>query len=375
LNSEIAAAIVGFDAASRLELDAALRALDDSPQLGRLGGNAILSVSVAAALATAADSGVSLYELELGGGGGGGPLLPMPMVNIVSGGAHARGAGLDVQDFLALPVGASSFAEAIEWCWRTREATLRLATARGCGSSLVADEGGVGVAGLSHNEALDLLSSAIEAAGLEAGPEVAIALDVAATQLYDGTAYLFEGRVCDAGALIDAVEGWCARYPIASIEDVVAEDDWAGWREASRRLRDRLQLVGDDLFVTNVRRLQQGVDEGVANAVLIKPNQCGTLSDARAALLEAQKSGYRTIVSARSGDTEDSWLADLAVGWRSGQIKVGSTVRSERTAKWNRLLKIEAELGERSSFAEWDGNFINRLDRPGVASEQAVEAQ
>jgi enolase len=350
LNTEGAARIIGCDAADQPSLDGRLRDLDGTADLSRLGGNAVLAVSVASAVAAAAAHGVPLYATLLRGGE---PLLPMPMINIISGGAHARGLGLDVQDFLALPIGATSFAEALEWCWRVRRAAGRLAEQAGQAASLVADEGGLGLAGISNIGALELLSEAIEASGLGVGDAVAIAVDVAATQLQDGSSYRFEGDRVDAPTLIGIFESWCISHPVVSLEDPLAEDDWLGWTELTQRLGRRVQLVGDDLFVTSVERLERGIGQGVANAVLVKPNQCGTLTDARKALDLAQGAGYATIVSARSGDTEDGWLADVAVGWRAGQIKVGSTTRSERTSKWNRLLKIEAELGAESRFAGW----------------------
>jgi enolase len=350
LNEEVANAVVGIDAADQRALDRRLRELDGTPQLSRLGGNAVLAVSIASSLAVAAAHGVPLYEYLLEGAE---PLLPMPMVNVISGGAHARGLGLDVQDFLAIPIGASSFNQALEWCWRTRAAAARLAGEAGQAQSLVADEGGVGLTGVSNTAALELLARAIEAAGLGLGTEVAIAVDVAATQLYDGELYRFDGTRVDSSGLLRILADWCESYPVVSLEDPLAEDDWAGWTEVTRQLGKSVQLVGDDLFVTNVERLGRGIDEGVANAVLLKPNQCGTLTGVREALDRSREAGYATIISARSGDTEDSWLADLAVGWRAGQIKVGSTTRSERTAKWNRLLKIEAVFGPRTRFVRW----------------------
>ena len=348
LHDEVAPAIQGKDAADQVELDRLLRELDGSHDLSRLGANAILAVSIAAALAAADARGVPLYETQLAGLE---PLLPLPMTNVISGGAHARGLALDVQDFLAVPVGASSFAEAIEWCWRTREATSALAARAGHPAALVADEGGIALGGVINREALELLSAGIEAARLAPREQMAIAIDIAATQLWDGELYRFDGDRVPAGALIDTFELWCSLHPIVSLEDPLAEDDWDGWAEATDRLGEDVQLLGDDLFATSVERLETGTERQVANAILVKPNQCGTLTDARAALDRARAAGYATVVSARSGDTEDSWLADLAVGWRSGQIKVGSTTRSERTAKWNRLLKIEAELGAHTAYA------------------------
>ena len=277
----------------------------------------------------------------------------MPMVNVVSGGAHARGAGVDVQDVMVVPIGAESFAEAIEWAWRVRRATGEVAGEHGYASSLVADEGGLGLPLPSNRDALELVLAGIERAGLSPGEQAAIAVDVAATQLLVAGGYRLatDDRTLDPAGLIDELEAWCDDFPVVSLEDPLAEDDWTGWSEATRRLGARVQLVGDDLFVTRTERLRHGIETGVANAVLVKPNQCGTLTATREAVDLARGSGYATVVSARSGDTEDGWLADLAVGWLAGQIKVGSTTRSERTAKWNRLLRIEAELGADARFA------------------------
>ncbi len=364
VNGEIARAIAGLDAEDGAALDRLLRELDGTSDLGRLGANAVLAVSVSAALAVADAEALPFFVLVAGSGG---PLLPLPMVNVISGGAHARGAGLDVQDFLVVPVGASTFAEAIEWCWRVRRATEELARDRGHPASLVADEGGLGLLLRSNRAGLDLLVAGIERAGLEPGRQAAAAIDVAATQLKVESGYRLagEGRTLDAGQLLDELESWCAAHPVVSIEDPLAEDDWEGWAEATRRLGARVQLLGDDLFVTKVDRLARGIAGGVANAILVKPNQCGTLSDAREAVELARASGYATVVSARSGDTEDSWLADLAVGWRAGQIKVGSTTRAERTAKWNRLLRIEAELGASARFAGASVIAPGLYGRPG----------
>ncbi|HVY62159.1 MAG TPA: phosphopyruvate hydratase, partial [Planctomycetota bacterium] len=347
----LAPAVTGVSAADQEAVDRALRDADGTADLARLGANAVLAVSVAAAGAAAQARDVPLWR-HLAGERVAGPLLPLPMVNVVSGGAHARGAGVDLQDVLVVPVGASSFAEAIEWAWRVRRAAETLAAAGGQPAALVADEGGLGLGLPSNRAALGLVSDAIERAGLAPGDQAALAVDVAATQLWDGSGYRLatEGRVVDAGALLDEIESWAESFPVVSLEDPLAEDDWEGWAEATRRL-GRLQLVGDDLVVTRVERLERGVGAGIANAILVKPNQCGTLSDAAAALERARAAGYATVVSARSGDTEDCWLADLAVGWLAGQIKVGSTTRSERTAKWNRLLRIEAEAGPAARFA------------------------
>jgi enolase len=345
----LAPAVMGLDANAQSHLDATLRELDGTADLGRLGANAVLAVSVASAVAAAAGNGVPLYRWLAGGER---PLLPMPMVNVISGGAHASGT-IDIQDFLVVPLGASSFAQAIAWAWDVRQATADIASERGLSVGLVADEGGLGLSLASNREALELLTAGLLRSGHLPGTEVAIAIDVAATQLLVGGNYrlAIENRVLDSNGLLRELESWCDSYPIVSIEDPLAEDDWSGWSEATRRLGNRIQLLGDDLFVTDLGRLQRGITQRVANAVLAKPNQTGTLSGAAEVVVRARDAGYATVVSARSGDTEDSWLADLAVGWRAGQIKVGSLTRSERTAKWNRLLAIENELGSAASFA------------------------
>ncbi len=346
---ELADAVVGRDAAHQDEIDAALREADGTADLGRLGANAVLAVSLATALAAARANGAELHEWL-----GGDPLLPMPMVNVISGGAHAGGA-VDIQDFLVIPVGASCFAEALEWAWRVRSATQQVTADRGLPAALVADEGGIGVPLPSNRAALELLAEGIGRSGLVPGDEVAIAIDVAATQLWRDERYhlLAEGRDLSAAELVEELLDWAEQHPVCSIEDPLADDDWRSWPQATAAL-GHLQVVGDDLFVTDTGRLARGVAEGVANAVLVKPNQTGTLTGAHDVVTAAQAAGYATVVSARSGETEDSWLADLAVGWRAGQIKVGSTTRSERTAKWNRLLRIEQQLGDRALFAGRD---------------------
>jgi enolase len=275
----------------------------------------------------------------------------MPMVNILSGGAHAGGM-VDVQDYLAVPLGAESFAQAIEWVWRVREAAAQVVAGRGGNPHLVADEGGLAIRLADNEEGLRILTEAIERSGLRPGDEVAIALDIAATQLYADGVYVLaaEQRSLDAGEMVDMMARWCRDHPIVSIEDPLAEDDWAGWQAATRALGG-CQLIGDDLFVTNAERLRRGIAEQVANTVLVKINQNGTISGTAEVMRLARAAGYATVVSARSGETEDSSIADLAVGWWAGQIKVGSLTRSERTAKWNRLLAIEAELGADATFA------------------------
>ncbi|WP_280350496.1 phosphopyruvate hydratase [Nocardia abscessus] len=346
----LAEAVHGVDALDQAAVDAALRRADDAPDLSGAGANAVLAVSIASALAAADSQRVPLFRLAAAGAD---PLLPLPMVNIISGGAHA-GRAIDVQDFLAVPVGAGSFTEAIEFTARVRRGTADVLAEQGHSIALVADEGGLGPVLPTNRAALDVLVAGIERAGLRPGDDIGIAIDIAATQfLADDGHYVLAaegGRRLDAAALVDELARWCAHYPIVSLEDALAEDDWQGWALATERLGDR-QLVGDDFFVTDAGRLRRGIAEGLANAVLVKPNQTGTLSDARTVVRLAHDNGYRTVLSARSGETEDSWLADLALGWRTGQIKVGSTMRSERTAKWNRLLQIESQLGADIEYA------------------------
>ncbi|WP_299532017.1 phosphopyruvate hydratase [uncultured Streptomyces sp.] len=350
VTGEIADAVRGLDAADQQQLDSNLRTLDGTADLGRLGANAILAVSVATARAAADARRLPLYEAVAEPGTT--PLLPLPMINIISGGAHA-GRSIDVQDFLAVPLGATTFEQAIAWASRIRAGTADVLAEQGLPVALVADEGGLGPVLPSNRTALDVLVQGIERAGLRPGDDVGIAIDIAATQFQreDGSYRLAaEDRELTSAALVEELADWCAHYPIVSLEDALAEDDWDGWSLVSKRLAGR-QLLGDDLFVTDLDRLGRGITQGVANAVLVKPNQTGTLDAARTVVRHAHAAGYGTVLSARSGETEDNWLADLAVGWRTGQIKVGSTTRSERTAKWNRLLRIEAELGARAEYA------------------------
>ena len=341
VRDEIGPVLAGADAADQAAVDSALRALDGTSNLSRLGANAVLAVSVASAVADARSAGMPLWRRLAPDGP---PLLPLPMVNVISGGAHAGGL-IDVQDFLVVPVGATSFSEALEWSVRVRAATAAELARLGHTSSLVADEGGLAAPLPSNRAALDLLLAGIEHSGLEPGFEVAIAVDVAATQLVVDGGYRFasERRTLRETELVEELALWVGDYPIVSIEDALGEDDGDGWGLITGHLANRIQLVGDDLFVTSPERLRAGIRDGIANAVLVKPNQVGTLTEAAHVVEIAKAAGYATVLSARSGETEDSWLADLAVGWRTGQIKVGSTTRSERTAKWNRLLRIEAE--------------------------------
>lgn len=348
VRDEIAPRILGVDGSDPARLDDELAAIDTTPGFGRIGANAILAVSLAAWRASAAESGVDLARFLQPTG----PLrLPMPMINVISGGAHAGGV-IDVQDFLVVPNGAHDFATAIEWSVAVRQAARDIALERGHASAvLVADEGGLGLPLPGNRAALELLTASIERAGLRPGTDASIAIDVAATELVADGRYRLasENRLLDAAELIAELVEWVAAFPVVSIEDPVGEDDWAGWQQVTARLGSAIQLVGDDLFVTNPQRLQRGIRDGAANSVLVKVNQNGTVSGARSVVDLARSAGYSTVVSARSGETEESWLVDLAVGWDAGQIKVGSTHRSERTAKWNRLLELEAT--EQTIFA------------------------
>ncbi|HLU72281.1 MAG TPA: phosphopyruvate hydratase [Nonomuraea sp.] len=344
LMTELRPAVLGHDALDQAGIDATLRAVDGTDTLSGIGANAVLAVSLAVHRAAAG----SRPRTD------GTAYLPLPMFNIVSGGAHAGGA-IDLQDILAIPVGARTVAEAVEWGWRVRAATARLAAETGPGASLVADEGGIGVPLRSNTEALDLVLAGIEASGLRAGDDVAIAIDVAASQLATAQDYRLavEERTLSAAEWAQELVLWTERYPIVSIEDPFGEDDWDSWSDFTARVGNRIQVVGDDLFATTTARLQRGVETRAANAVLVKPNQVGTVTATEELLEVARREGVRTVVSARSGDTEDHWLSDLAVGWGGDQLKVGSLTRSERTAKWNRLLELEADPTIPTELRRW----------------------
>jgi enolase len=348
----IAPALVGREA-DIAAVDDALIALDGTPDKARLGANALLAVSLAAARAAAESAGVPLWRFVAGQR----PVsLPLPMVNIISGGLHAR-RQLDFQDFLVMPVGARAYGEALEMCVAVYDSTARALAARGL-STLKADEGGFGPALRSHEEAFEVLEEAVAAAGLAPGGDVVYALDVAASHFFDPAAghYRLESdnRVCETPEMVDLLADLIDQFPIVSVEDPLAEDDWEGWALLTERLGGRVQVVGDDLFTTNLARLERGIESGAANAVLVKMNQIGTLSETLAVVQRAKAAGYRTVISARSGETEDPALADLAVGTAAGQIKVGSVAQSERLAKYNRLLRIEQHLGEQAVFAGRD---------------------
>jgi len=342
VNGEIAQAAVGRNAADQRGLDEALIGLDGTANKGRLGANAILGVSLATAKAAAASARMPLYRYV---GGAEANLLPVPMMNIVNGGAHADNA-IDFQEFMVMPVGAASFAEALRCGAEIFHALKSGLHAAGL-STAVGDEGGFAPAINSAREALDFILKSVEAAGYRPGEDVLLALDCAATEYFKAGAYRMrgEGKTLSFAENVEFLAGLAADYPIASIEDGMAEDDWAGWKLLTEKLGGRVQLVGDDLFVTNVDRLQRGIADRIANSILIKVNQIGTLSETIDAVRLAQDNGYTAVMSHRSGETEDATIADLAVALSCGQIKTGSLARSDRTAKYNQLLRIEEELG------------------------------
>ena len=343
VNDRIAPELLGFDALNQAGLDHRLVKLDGTPNKSVLGANAILGVSLAAARAGARFVGVPLYAYL---GGVNARRLPLPMVNILSGGLHAGGQ-IEFQDFLMIPVGAQSYSQALEMTFAVYNATRRLIKEKGYELPGLADEGGFGPGFQSNREALEILLEAIERAGYVPGKEVSIGLDVASSHFYaDGKYELAaEQRKLSSQQMADMLEEWVARYPLISIEDGMAEEDWEGWEVLSKKLRAKVQLIGDDLFTTSVTRLQQGIDRGIANAVLVKVNQIGTLTETLETVELARRHGYLPVISARSGETEDAFIADLAVATGAGQIKIGSIARSSRLAKYNRLLRIEEELG------------------------------
>ena len=331
-------------------VDRALIDLDGTEDKSRLGANAILATSLAVVRAESIVAGRPLWR-HLSGGRD--VTLPMPMVNIISGGLHA-GKQLDFQDFLIIPVGAERYSQALDWISDVHAATADVLSRRGY-SLLRADEGGYGPALSGHEEALEILDAAVEAAGLRLGEDIGYALDVAASHFYDETRDVYhlasEGRDLTANDVIDLLEGMVDRHPILSIEDGLAEDDWEHWPALVERLGTRIQVIGDDLFTTNAKRLARGISEHSANAVLVKMNQIGTISETLEVVVQAKAEGWATIISARSGETEDPALADLAVGWAGGQIKIGCVTQSERLAKYNQLTRIEQQLGDRAVFA------------------------
>ena len=344
----IAPALLGHDPEDQAGLDRLLLDLDGTANKGKLGANAILGVSLAAAKAAADERGIALYR-HLGGVQA--RLLPVPLMNVLNGGAHADN-NVDLQEFMIVPLGADSFREALRWGAEVFHALKSVLKTRGL-STAVGDEGGFAPNLDSNESALQVLVEAIRKAGYEPGGQVALALDVAASELFRDGQYVLQGeqgRRLDAAGLVGYYADLCARYPIVSIEDGLAEDDWGGWKALTEKLGHRIQLVGDDVFVTNVERLARGIREGIGNSILVKLNQIGTLSETLDAVAMAQGAGYTAVISHRSGETEDVTIADLAVATRAGQIKTGSLCRTDRVAKYNQLLRIEEELGEAARY-------------------------
>jgi enolase len=347
VNGEIRAAVAGLDAADQRILDAELCALDGTDAKGRLGANAILGVSLAAAKAVADECGMPLYRYV---GGTNAHVLPVPLMNVLNGGVHADN-NVDLQEFMIAPIGAVSFGEALRWGSETYHALKGLLKAAGL-STGVGDEGGFAPDLPSSEDALKLLVQAIEKAGYKPGEEIAIALDPASTEFYADGMYELrgEGRSLSSADMVGYFATLCDRYPIVSIEDGMAEDDWDGWAALTKELGERVQLVGDDLFVTNSERLARGISTGVANSILVKVNQIGTLTETLDTVTLALTSGYTAVMSHRSGETEDTTIADLAVATGCGQIKAGAPARSDRVAKYNQLLRIEEDLGEAATY-------------------------
>jgi len=347
INTEISEAIVSLDASEQGFIDRTLIELDGTENKGRLGANALLAVSMAVARAASEESGLPLYRYF----GGSAPMqMPVPLMNVVNGGAHANNR-LDLQEFMIVPVGAQSFREAVRCGAETFQALKKLIDGKGM-STAVGDEGGFAPSLPTHAAAIELILEATEKAGYSAGRDIVIALDCAASEFYRDGVYELEseGLRLDSAELCDYLASLAGRYPIISIEDGMAEDDWDGWKLLTERLGRKLQLVGDDIFVTNTRILQQGVRQGIANSVLIKVNQIGTLTETFAAIELAKRSRYTSVISHRSGETEDTTIADIAVGMNALQIKTGSLSRSDRVAKYNQLLRIEEDLGDSVSY-------------------------
>jgi enolase len=347
INTEIAEAVMGLEANEQAFLDRTLIELDGTENKMRLGANATLAVSMAVAKAAAEEAGLPLYRYF----GGSGPMsMPVPMMNVINGGAHANNT-LDLQEFMIVPIGAPTFSEAVRYGAEVFHALKKLIDRNGM-STAVGDEGGFAPSVASHEAAIQLILQAIDAAGYTAGSQIAIALDCAASEFFKDAAYRLdgEGLTLSAGDWTNMLASWCDKYPIISIEDGMAENDWDGWATLTERLGSRVQLVGDDLFVTNTAILREGIRRGVANSILIKINQIGTLTETFAAIEMAKCAGYTSVVSHRSGETEDATIADIAVGTNAMQIKTGSMSRSDRVAKYNQLLRIEEDLGDIASY-------------------------
>ena len=355
LNTEISEALMGLDAQEQTFLDRTLIELDGTEGKSRLGANAILAASMAVARAAADESGLSLYRYF----GGSGPMsMPVPMMNVINGGAHANNT-LDMQELMILPIGATSFRESLRMGAEIFHALKKIINDQGM-STAVGDEGGFAPNVANHEAAIQLILRAIENAGYEPGTQIALGLDCAASEFYRDGKYTLQGEggvSLSSEALTDLLSTWCDKYPIISIEDGMAENDWAGWKYLTERLGRKVQLVGDDLFVTNTKILKQGIDQGIANSILIKINQIGTLTETFAAIEMAKRFGYTAVVSHRSGETEDSTIADIAVATNAMQIKTGSLSRSDRMAKYNQLLRIEEELAEVATYPGRDAFY------------------
>lgn len=350
INHDIANAVIGLDAAEQAFLDKTMIELDGTDNKSRLGANAMLAVSMAVARAAAEEAGLPLYRYF---GGMGGVQLPVPMMNVINGGAHANNS-LDLQEFMIIPVGAPTFREAVRWGAEVFHALKAIIHDQGM-STAVGDEGGFAPSVENHEAAIQLIIQAIEKAGYKAGEQIALGLDCAASEFYKDGMYVLAGEgnmTLTAAQWTDMLAGWCDKYPIISIEDGMHEGDWDGWKLLTERLGSKVQLVGDDLFVTNTKILKEGIDKRIANSILIKINQIGTLTETFAAIEMAKRAGYTAVISHRSGETEDSTIADIAVGLNAGQIKTGSMSRSDRIAKYNQLLRIEEDLGD---VAEYPG--------------------
>ena len=354
VNADLAPKLIGLDVCRQNELDATLIALDGSDNKGAYGANALLGISLACAKAAAAANGLSLYRYV---GGANAHILPAPMMNILNGGQHADN-NVDIQEFMVMPLGAPSFKEALRMGSEIYHALKNVLKARGLATA-VGDEGGFAPNLSSNEEALQVIVEAIEKAGYLPGKDVFLALDVAASELYQDGKYVLagEGTSKTADEMIDFYEGLIDRYPIISLEDGLDEEDWEGWQRLTDRLGNRLQIVGDDLFVTNTKRLVRGIEKGVGNSILIKVNQIGTLSETLAAIEMAARAGYTSVISHRSGETEDATIADIAVAVNAGQIKTGAPARTDRVAKYNQLLRIEEELGDSAVYLGRDGFF------------------
>jgi enolase len=348
LNTEISEAIMGLEAAEQAFLDRTLIELDGTENKSRLGANSMLAVSLAVARAAAEEAGLPLYRYL---GGVGAITMPVPMMNIINGGAHADN-NLDVQEFMIVPYGAPSFSEALRYGVEIFHTLKSLLHGRGLNTA-VGDEGGFAPTLRNHEEAIELILTAIREAGFVAGTQIGLALDCASTEFHRDGKYRLEAENLSLSAadFANLLAQWCDRYPIVSVEDAMAEDDWSGWELLTERLGSRVQLVGDDLFVTNTRILEQGIRRGIANSILIKVNQIGTLTQTLDAIEMAKRAGYTAVVSHRSGETEDSTIADIAVATNVGQIKTGSLSRSDRMAKYNQLLRIEEDLGDVARYA------------------------